>query len=127
MRYLSKNVILALQKNTIDTEGGLHGIRDDGLLEAALAMPIQQFGGQELHPTFFDKAAAYLFHLANNHPFLDGNKRIAWLSCIVFLQANGCKLDANSPDMIEFVLDVAQSKHNKTAIAQWLETRCANK
>ena len=90
-RFLSVNNVLQLHSDTIAQEGGGAGVREPGLLESAVLMPQQQFGGEYLHPTIGDMAAAYLFHLCMNHPFIDGNKRVAVLAMLVFLDLNGVK------------------------------------
>ena len=75
-RFLTKEYVTAIHADQINKYGGGQGLRDVGLLESALAQPRATFGGEWLHPTLFDMAAAYLFHLVENHPFLDGNKRV---------------------------------------------------
>jgi death-on-curing protein len=80
------------------------GIRGASLLDAALAMPRQGFGGQFVHEFPFEMAAAYIFHLCANHPFVDGNKRIALSACIVFLRMNGWNLAASEDDAYATVL-----------------------
>lgn len=87
-RFLSVEDVILIQADTLRNEGGLAGIRDTGLLESAVMMPRQQFGGAYLHRTLAEQAAAYLFHLCRNHPFNDGNKRAAVLAALVFLDAN---------------------------------------
>ncbi len=91
LRFLSTDNILQLHADTLHHEGGLAGVRDIGLLESATMMPQQQFSGELLHKTIAEMAAAYLFHLCKNHPFNDGNKRVAALSMLVFLGLNGVK------------------------------------
>ena len=88
LRFLSVEDVLLLHADTITHEGGSAGIRDPGLLEAAVLMPQQQWEGEYLHDSPAAMAAAYLFHLASNHPFVDGNKRAAVLAALVFLDAN---------------------------------------
>jgi len=88
-RFLSVEDVLLIHADTIRHEGGMDGLRDHGLLEAAVMMPRQQFGGAYLHRTLAEQAGAYLFHLCCNHPFNDGNKRVCVLATLVFLQANG--------------------------------------
>src|SRR5436305_14520652 len=89
LRFLSVEDVLQIQDDTIGIEGGLRGVRDMGLLESAVLMPQQQFGGVYLHEGLGAMAAAYLFHIASNHPFLDGNKRAAAMSALIFLDVNG--------------------------------------
>ena len=119
IRFLSVENVLTLQADTIRQEGGLHGVRDVGLLEAAVSMPQQQWGGAYLHEDLAAMTAAYHFHLAANHPFLDGNKRAAVLAALVFLDVNGIE---NLPDPIELeriTLEVASGERNKEKLTQW--------
>jgi death-on-curing protein len=88
-RFLSVEDVLLIHADTFRHEGGMDGLRDHGLLESAVMMPRQQFGGAYLHRTLAEQAGAYLFHLCCNHPFNDGNKRVSALATLVFLQANG--------------------------------------
>lgn len=119
-RFLSTDEVLTLHETGIDAFGGSHGIRDAGLLESALAMPRQGFGGEFVHEFPFGMAAAYLFHLCANHPFVDGNKRLALAACIVFLRMNGWNLAASEDAACAIVLDAAQSLKQKEEVADWL-------
>jgi death-on-curing protein len=83
-RFLSADEVLTLHETGIDAFGGSHGMRDAGLLDSALAIPRQGIGGEYVHEFPFGMAAAYLFHLCANHPFVDGNKRVALAACIAF-------------------------------------------
>lgn len=91
IQFLSVDDVLAIHENTITREGGMMGIRDPGLLESAVLMPQQRFDGEYLHCGLAEMSSAYLFHVAQNHAFLDGNKRTAVLSALVFLSANGVR------------------------------------
>ena len=118
--FLSVDDVLAIHEDTIANEGGLAGIRDPGLLESAVLMPQQQFGGEYLHDGLPAMAAAYLFHIAQNHAFHDGNKRTAALSALVFLEVNGVEL-LPEPDALErTTLAVAASRCRKEELAQWM-------
>ncbi len=120
-QFLSVEDVLVLHENTIEHEGGSSGIRDTGLLESAVLMPQQQFGGEYLHPGLAEQAAAYLFHIAQNHPFVDGNKRTAALAALVFLSVNGVA-SLPSPDALEaIVLRVAASAATKTDLTEWMK------
>ncbi len=119
-RFLSTDEVLTLHETGIDAFGGSHGMRDAGLLDAALAMPRQGFGGEYVHEFPFGMAAAYLFHLCANHPFVDGNKRTALAACIVFLRFNGWNLAVSEDAAYDTVLEVAQSSKSKQEIADWL-------
>ncbi len=119
-RFLSLDNVLGLHRDTIAMEGGLPGVRDLGLLESAVMMPQQQFGGDYLHPDLAAMAAAYLYHLAANHPFMDGNKRVAAMAAFVFLDVNGHDLTA-SPDAFEaVVMGVANGTVTKAGVTQWM-------
>src|SRR5437879_5621549 len=90
--FLTVADILGLHERLIEVYGGQPGVRDHGLLESAVAMPQFTFGGAPLHDDIFSMAAAYLFHIVKNHPFLDGNKRAGTAAAIVFLELNGVTL-----------------------------------
>lgn len=119
-RFLSTDEVLTLHETAIDAFGGSHGIRDAGLLDSALATPRQGFGGQFVHEYPFGMAAAYLFHLCANHPFLDGNKRTALAACIAFLRMNGWNLVASEDAVVAIVLDIATSNKSKEEVSDWL-------
>ncbi|MCX5662462.1 MAG: type II toxin-antitoxin system death-on-curing family toxin [Planctomycetota bacterium] len=117
---MSLDDLLEIHADTIRHEGGLDGgVRDPGLLEAALAMPRQQFDGKHLHPDVPSMAAAYLFHLCQNHPFHDGNKRTAAMVAFVFLDANNHNLSAREEAFEAVVMRVATSQMSKSEVAAW--------
>lgn len=105
--------------------GGDPGLRDATLLNSALAMPSGAFGGQEFHPSLFEKAAAYLFHLCQNHPFIDGNKRVDLAAALVFLDLNGVTVDDPQGELYELVIGVTAHRVDKREIADTLD-RLAN-
>ncbi|MFQ5616633.1 MAG: type II toxin-antitoxin system death-on-curing family toxin, partial [Anaerolineales bacterium] len=105
----------------IDETGGGHGVRDLGLLEAAVMRPQATFGGEELYPEVFLKAAALLHSLIRNHPFVDGNKRTGITAAGLFLMQNGHQLAASNPELEAFALSVATSGLEIEALATWLE------
>ncbi len=118
--FLSVEDVLAIHADTIAHEGGLAGIRDPGLLESAVLMPQQQFDGKYLHDGLPAMAAAYLFHIAQNHAFHDGNKRTAALSTLVFLEINGVE-SLPEPDALEgMILAVAASRCRKDELTKWM-------
>ena len=96
------------------------GIRDIGLLESAVAMPAAGFGGQYLHADLHEMAAAYLFHIVQNHPFVDGNKRAGAVAACVFLGMNGIELDLKEDDFESAVLSVAKGEMDKATLARFL-------
>ena len=116
--FLTLEQVLFIHNEQIKRLGGSAGIRDMGLLQSALAMPEAGFGGQFLHQDLFEMAAAYLFHLALNHPFIDGNKRVAAMAADVFLELNGFSLPPSKENLFEnLTLEVAQGKVEKHEIA----------
>jgi len=116
--FLTLDQVLFIHKEQIRHLGGSEGLRDMGLLQSALAMPQAEFGGQFLHEDLFLMAAAYLFHIALNHPFVDGNKRVGAMAADVFLELNGIHLPPSCEAGFEKItLDVAQGKADKPQIA----------
>ncbi len=115
--FLRLDKILELQRILIEQFGGEPGLRDRGLLQSALAMPQAGFGDQYFHKDLFEMAAAYLYHLVQNHPFVDGNKRAGSAAAIIFLKMNGMTTTATETAYAELTLDVAQGKLDKPAIA----------
>src|SRR5476649_1968210 len=97
LRHLTVDAILAIHQEVLAAHGGGAGIRDLNLLESAVAGPQASYGGVPLFSEPLDVAAAYLFYLCRNHPFVDGNKRVALASCLVFLQTNDLLPDPDLP------------------------------
>lgn len=116
-RFLSIDEVLAIHEDQVARYGGSSGLRDEGLLLSALAMPQASFGGQYLHADEFEMAAAYLFHLVMNHPFVDGNKRIGAVSARVFLRLNGWIVTMPEDDAYDLVIAVTARAADKPAIA----------
>jgi len=125
--FLSVDDVLLLHADTIDIDGGSHGVRDHGLLDAAVAMPRQQFGGAYLHEDLAAMAAAYMFHIAQNHPFVDGNKRAAALSALVFLNVNGIAELPEPKELETITLQVAAGELSKDTVMQWLRDQIGKK
>lgn len=121
MVYLDGEDILRLHKIVIDFSGGSHGIRDAHLLASILAKPKMTFGGQELYPSVWDKAATYYEGLAKFHVFVDGNKRTALASTTRFLRMNGYKLKAVNKEADHFTMDIIAKKLDQRTIAAWLK------
>lgn len=119
IKFLPIEMVVSYHDQLIDQYGGLKGIRDMGLLLSALAMPKSSMFGVDLHPTSFNKAAAYLFHIVCNHPFNDGNKRTGGFCALVFLELNGIKLIFEDDEYEKLVLKVAQNDCNKDLIASF--------
>ena len=114
--------VLESHRQQIERFGGSHGLRDRGLLESALAQPEATFGGVFLHSELHEMAAAYLFHLVNNHPFVDGNKRIGLDAAMVFMEINGSPVIATSEELSSLVLQTAQGSRTKPQIAEFFRT-----
>ncbi len=123
-RFLTLDEVLAIHSDQVRQYGGSGGIRDVGLLSSALAMPRASFGGQYLHPSLHEMAAACLFHLVQNHPFIDGNERIGLAATIAFLGLNDVWLESPSEELLEMVLKVARGEIGKPEIAVFLRERC---
>jgi death-on-curing protein len=117
--FLDLERALNIHRVLIERFGGSGGIRDLGLLESALAMPRQAFGGQYLHSDLFEMAAAYLFHIVKNHPFVDGNKRVGAMAAYCFLEVNGIELDASNEEFERVTLTVAEGKLSKSGVAEF--------
>ncbi len=125
MLFLTVDDILESHQNQIDTYGGSHGIRDIGLLESAIAQPEASFGGQYLHADIFEMAAAYLFHLVMNHPFVDGNKRVGLETALIFLEINNENLNASDEELVDLVLKTTAGQVGKREIAEFFRSHCA--
>jgi death on curing protein len=123
--FLGLDEVMALHADQIDRYGGTHGLRDLGLLESALAAPRATFGGGFLHGTLPEMAAAYLFHLVRNHPFLDGNKRTGLAAAIAFLGLNDLWLEADPGSLVALVVGVAEGGVGKAEVAVYLKERVA--
>ncbi len=118
--FLSLGEVLEIHRDQIDRYGGDLGIRDLGLLQSALAMPAARFGGRYLHSDLFEMAAAYLCHIVQNHPFVDGNKRTGAVSALVFLSLNEVEIDAEEDEFETMVRSVAEGKEDKASAAEFL-------
>lgn len=120
MKTLSKNQVTASHSALIREFGGIDGIRDEGLLESALAAPFQTFGGEPVYPSLQAKAAQLGFGLIRNHPFVDGNKRIGAHTMLVFLAVNGIELRYEQQELIDIVLSVAAGQIDRQGLLQWI-------
>jgi death on curing protein len=120
IRFLGLDEVLAIHREQVERYGGAEGVRDLGLLESAVAAPEASFDGEYLHATLPEMAAAYLYHLARNHAFLDGDKRVAAASMFLFLYVNDLELDCTEDELVDLTVGVASSKVTKAEIAVFL-------
>ncbi len=120
-RFLSIEEVLEIHDEMIDRYGGSAGLRDQGLLESAVAAPQSGFGGQYLHRDIYQMAAAYLFHITKNRPFVDGNKRVGAMTAFVFLKLNRLTMTATETAYEQIVRAVAESKLSKDEVAQFFQ------
>ncbi|MGA7981294.1 MAG: type II toxin-antitoxin system death-on-curing family toxin [Chromatiaceae bacterium] len=118
--FLGLAEVLAIHRDQIARYGGVAGIRDIELLKSALGMPAATYSAQFLHTDIYEMAAAYLFHLVRNHPFLDGNKRVGAVAALIFLTLNGYDFDAPEDDFADMVLAVARGEMSKAEVAGFL-------
>jgi death-on-curing protein len=119
-QFLTLDEVVAIHRDQIQRYGGLLGVRDWGLLKSAIAMPAVTFGGQFLHGNLCEMSAAYLFHLVQNHPFIDGNKRVGAVAAYVFLSLNDLQLMAGEDEFEELVLSVARGETSKSGTAEFI-------
>ncbi|MBE7464709.1 MAG: type II toxin-antitoxin system death-on-curing family toxin [Planctomycetes bacterium] len=123
--FLKLEEVLEIHQDQTERYGGDAGIRDLGLLQSAVAMPQATFGGQFLHEDLYAMASAYLYHIVQNHPFLDGNKRTGTVAALVFLEMNDVPVDIPEPELVDFVLLVATGNTDKPQIARFLREHAA--
>ena len=119
--FLTLEEVLAIHEDRIRKYGGSNGTRDLGLLESAMGSVSATFDGVFLHESIFEMAAAYLFGICKNHPFVDGNKRTALASSLVFLGLNGVRIRAEEDELVDLVIGVAEGRVSKAAVAVFFE------
>lgn len=119
--WIERIVVDAIHFDLLRTHGGLHGMRDESALESALARPRQRWTYARA-PDLARLAAAYGFGLARNHPYRDGNKRIAFLVMAVFLGLNGFEIAAAEEEIVALMFDLAAGKVSETVLARWLRS-----
>lgn len=122
MEYLTLSEVLLLHARLIQLTGGSRGVRDVGLLDAALARPQATFGGDDLYPDLWTKAAALVHSLVHNHLFVDGNKRTALAATGVFLELNGYRLVSSNEEAVDFIRGVIAGQMELEELAAWLRT-----
>ena len=121
IQFLTLSDIVEIHEYQIEKFGGASGLRDIGLLKSAIGMPESTFGGAFLHPTIYEMAAAYMYHLIENHPFVDGNKRVGAMAALIFLDINNIDFDAPEELFTGMVLNVAGGKMLKAGITLFLK------
>ena len=126
-RFLTIDEVLALHALVIQQSGGVPGVRDQNALDSAVAQPAMTFGGQELYPTFAEKAAALGFSLIMNHPFHDGNKRVGHAALETFLVLNGHELIAPTDEQEKVILDVAVGQTKRPEFTNWIKNHVTPK
>lgn len=117
---LSKEDVLAIHAAAIARFGGAGGVRDEGMLDSALAQPFQTFGGRELYATAAEKAARYAFGIASDHPFVDGNKRTATAVMGAYLRLSGCKFEPSHDELLSTMMGVAAGEVSYEELARWV-------
>ena len=120
MIVLTKKQILAMHGKLASLTGGAAGVREDALLDSAIEQPFQAFGGEDLYPTVQTKAARLAFGLAKNHALLDGNKRIACHSMLVFLVLNGVELDYSQQELSDTFFALASGTLDEAGLLEWI-------
>lgn len=126
MNFLDFEEVLAIHDRMLEVGGGGQGIRDFTLLHSAMERSKASFGGRDLYPTIFLKAAALMHSLVNNHAFADANKRTAFGCTVRFLQDNGFEFHARKREIIQLTMDVEAKKLNLDEIASWLKKHTRN-
>ncbi|MBR0249604.1 MAG: type II toxin-antitoxin system death-on-curing family toxin [Synergistaceae bacterium] len=122
MRKLTVKQIISMHTRLVMETGGSDGIRDEGLLESAVNAPFQSFGGYDVYPTIYEKAARLGFGLALNHAFIDGNKRIAVLAMLMFLKGNNIEIDCTEFELFSVILKLASSEITFDDLVKWIKT-----
>lgn len=122
MIRLTTKQVITIHSSLIEVTGGTDGVRDMGLLESALEIPFQTFGGKDLYPALIQKAARLGHSLVSNHPFVDGNKRIGIHVMLVFLAINGVEIECTQQELIDVGLSLADGTMNAEKLLIWLSS-----
>jgi death-on-curing protein len=119
--FLEPDVVLFLHDQALREYGGVHGVKDEGLLQSALGRPVNKLGYAKPGALdLFDLAAAYAYGIASNHAFNDANKRTAWSCCVLFLKVNGVQLPVDAADAVEHMLQLVEGRLDEVRFAAWL-------
>jgi death-on-curing protein len=127
IKFLTLSEVLIILDDQIKNYGGIYGIKDIKLLSSAIYMPESSFGGKYLHETIPAMAAAYAFHICQNHPFLDGNKRVALASSLIFLDINGYELNCKDETLYNKIMDMAKGEIKKEELINFFEKHSSKK
>ena len=119
--FFSLNTAMSIHQDLVDTYGGSQGVRDKELLISALAQVKSTFNGEYLHKSIYEMAAAYLFHIIQNHPFIDGKKRTGIMLAMIFQSLHGIDMNCEEKQLDQYVFRVANGKESKKEISSWLE------
>ena len=120
MIFFEYEQVVKIHRSLIEKTGGMDGIRDAQLLDSALKTPFQTFGGNNLYPNILDKASQLCYSLIENHPFIDGNKRIGVHLMLLFLKLNNIEVNYSQQELVDFGLDIASGKMSKNDIKGWI-------
>ena len=120
MIYLTREEILRFHERLIEQYGGSHGIRDEKLLDSALNIPFQSFGDFEFYPTVLEKAVRLCFGLVENHPFIDGNKRVGAMALLTTLNINNISLRTDSDELSKVTLSLSSGKIDYEDLLRWV-------
>ena len=120
MIFFEYEQVVKIHRSLIEKTGGMDGIRDAQLLDSALKTPFQTFGGNNLYPDILDKASQLCCSLIENHPFIDGNKRIGVHLMLLFLKLNNIEVNYSQQELVDFGLDIASGKMSKNDIKEWI-------
>ena len=118
-KWVSRRAVEAIHNEQLAQHGGMMGLRDNGLLESALARPQNLFGYEQASLT--QRAAAYAFGIIRNHPFNDGNKRTGFVVAVTFLQLNGCYITASELEVFEIITRLASGAISEEELMEWFE------
>jgi death-on-curing protein len=122
MRYLDLSEVLELYRRIMEQSGGAVGIRSLGTLESAIAQPRMMFDGENLYPTIAEKASALCFSIIQNHPLIDGNKRMGHAAMETFLVLNGCELEASVDEQEGLIVQIGSGKLERRDVADWIRS-----
>ena len=121
IHFIPEEIVLTIHADLLQRYGGQPGLRDRGLLESALAQAKMTREGKYVHKSIFEKAAAHGYHVCKNHPFVDGNKRAAFVIMDIFLQKNGWEIVAHEEEAYSTMIALASGKLTKAQLASWLK------